>query len=203
MMLYARSCERPSKSSSSVFFPSSVSNSYSFSTGTQGSSRRFSAALRPSSPCSASSFASSSRAACHSSCVPTLCSAIALPPSSGSRNVDRRGRRNSSVREHPLVILPARREVGLAGDLPEPQAAHERFPGAAGQEEAELGGDGLGPRHPHLEAVVFHGVQDGRADVAGRDDPEQPGPTLARQHPGLHLRRLDEREADAALPVLE
>src|SRR3712207_7221679 len=41
---------------------------------TQGSSRRFSAALRPSSPSSASSFASSSRAACHSSRVPTLCS---------------------------------------------------------------------------------------------------------------------------------
>src|SRR3954451_18957585 len=84
MMLYASSCERPSKSSSSVFFPSSVSNTYSFSTGTQGSSRRFSAALRPSSPCSASSFASSSRAACHSSCVPTVCSVIALPPSSCS-----------------------------------------------------------------------------------------------------------------------
>src|SRR3954447_12454682 len=85
MMLYARSCERPSKRSSSVFLPSWVSNSYSFSTGTHGSSRRFSLALRPSSACSASSFASSSRAACHSSRVPTLCSGIPLPPFSGSQ----------------------------------------------------------------------------------------------------------------------
>jgi len=51
---------------------------------TESLSRRFSAALRPSSACSASIFSSSSRAACHSACVPTLCSAIALPPSSGS-----------------------------------------------------------------------------------------------------------------------
>src|SRR5215210_8759948 len=76
MMLYARSCERPSKSSASVFFPSSVSNSYSFSTGTQGSCRRCSVTFRPSSACSASSFASSSRAACHSSRVPIVCSGI-------------------------------------------------------------------------------------------------------------------------------
>src|SRR3984893_11069614 len=41
MMWEARSCERPSKSSASVFLPSSVSNSYSFSTGTQGRSSRF------------------------------------------------------------------------------------------------------------------------------------------------------------------
>src|SRR5215217_1886527 len=76
MMLYARSCERPSKSSASVFFPSSVSNRYSFSTGTHGSCRRCSVTLRPSAACSASSFASSSRAACHSSRVPVLCSGI-------------------------------------------------------------------------------------------------------------------------------
>src|SRR4051812_5462951 len=80
MMLYARSCERPSKSSASVFFPSSVSNWYSFSTGTHGSSRRCSAALRPSSACSASSRASCSRAASHSSRVPMLCSDTVSPP---------------------------------------------------------------------------------------------------------------------------
>src|SRR5437588_1383716 len=76
MMLYARSCERPSKSSASVLFPSSVSNWYSFSTGTQGSWRRCWVTLWSSSACSASSFASSSRAACHSSRVPILCAGI-------------------------------------------------------------------------------------------------------------------------------
>src|ERR671932_203351 len=78
MMLYARSCERPSNSSASVFFPSSVSNSYSFSTGTQGSSSRFFLTSSLSCACSPSSFASSSRAACHSSRVPTFCSGISL-----------------------------------------------------------------------------------------------------------------------------
>src|SRR6266480_2770328 len=81
MMLYASSCERPSKSSARVFLPSAVSNSYSFSTRTQGRSRR---ALVISSfrfACSASSFASSARASCHSSRVPTLCSGISSPSS--------------------------------------------------------------------------------------------------------------------------
>src|SRR6266852_4662586 len=77
MMLYASSCERPSKSSASVFLPSSVSNSYSFSTGTQGSSRRFPLISSFRSACSDSSLASSTRAACHSSRVPILCSGIA------------------------------------------------------------------------------------------------------------------------------
>src|SRR3954447_1879334 len=77
MMLYARSCERPSNSSASVRFPSSVSNSYSFSTETHGSPRRCSATFWPSLECSASSFASSSRAACHSSWLPVLWSGIA------------------------------------------------------------------------------------------------------------------------------
>src|SRR5918992_3192684 len=85
MTLYARSCERPSKSSASVFLPSSVSNSYPFSTGTQGSSRRFSVAFRPSSACSASSLASSSRAACHSSRVPTVCSVMGVASCRGLR----------------------------------------------------------------------------------------------------------------------
>src|SRR5919109_2392040 len=80
MMLYASSCERPSKSSTSVFLPSSVSNSYSFSTGTQGSSSRFFLISSLSCACSASRLASSSRAACHSSRVPILCSGIFFPP---------------------------------------------------------------------------------------------------------------------------
>src|SRR5207249_1833106 len=79
MMLYASSCERPSKSSARVLLPSSVSNSYSFSTGTQGRSRRFLLISSFRSACSASSLASSSRAACHSSWVPTLCSGISSP----------------------------------------------------------------------------------------------------------------------------
>src|SRR5712691_4209090 len=76
MMLYASSCERPSKSSARVFLPSSVSNSYSFSTGTQGRSRRCLLISSFRSACSASSLASSSRATCHFSRVPILCSGI-------------------------------------------------------------------------------------------------------------------------------
>src|SRR5919198_675645 len=80
MTLYASSCERPSKRSARVFLPSSVSNSYSFSTRTHGSSRRFCLISWSRSACSASSFASSSRAPCHSSRVPVLCSGISIPP---------------------------------------------------------------------------------------------------------------------------
>src|SRR5919199_6537848 len=108
MMLYARSCERPSNSSASVFFPSSVSNSYCFSTGTHGSSRRFSVTFCPSSAYSASSFASSSRAACHSSRVPTLCSVMASS-SRMSRVMTRPGRvtHRSSTRYLPLELVEA------------------------------------------------------------------------------------------------
>src|SRR5919109_5091425 len=97
MMLYASSCERPSKSSASVFLPSSVSNSYSLSTGTHGSERRCSTTFSPSSACSASSFASSSRACRHSSRVPILCSDILrlLRPFATVR-YDRRGAPDSS-----------------------------------------------------------------------------------------------------------
>src|SRR5665809_31416 len=72
------SCERPSKRSDSDLVPSSVSKPYSFSTGTQGRSRRFfvSSSLRRVS--SFSRWSSSSRAACHSSRVPILCSLIAF-----------------------------------------------------------------------------------------------------------------------------
>src|SRR6266511_471487 len=71
------SCERPSKSSGRVLVPPSVSKVYSFSTGTQGSSLRCcaSSSLRWVSSFSRSS--SASRAACHSSRVPILCSLIA------------------------------------------------------------------------------------------------------------------------------
>ena len=52
-----------------------VSNWYSLSTGTQGRSRRLLLIFSFRLACSASSRASSSRAACHSSRVPILCSA--------------------------------------------------------------------------------------------------------------------------------
>src|SRR5919108_3970029 len=137
MMLYARSCERPSKSSARVFFPSSVSNTYSFSTGTHGSWRRCSAAFRPSSACSASSFASSSRAACHSSRVPILWSAIVVPPlalvtsayayveTGASRTTHRpaspltAGARRYARAEQRLIAADRERDRQAEADLPE------------------------------------------------------------------------------------
>src|SRR5438128_1330193 len=73
-----RSCERPRKRSASEAFPSSVSNRYSLSMRTHGSScrRRASSSLRRVSSFSASS--SLSRAASHSSRVPVMCFVIAL-----------------------------------------------------------------------------------------------------------------------------
>src|SRR5881296_24165 len=78
MKWYTRSCERPRKRSASEALPSSVSNRYSLSIRTHGSScrRRASSSLRRVS--SFSSLSSSSRAASHSSCVPVMCFVIAL-----------------------------------------------------------------------------------------------------------------------------
>src|SRR5438093_4216452 len=72
------SCERPRKRSSSEALPSSVSNRYSLSTRTHGSSclRRASSSPRRVSSFSASS--SSSRAASHSLRVPVMCFVIAV-----------------------------------------------------------------------------------------------------------------------------
>src|SRR5881409_1551014 len=72
------SCERPRKRSASEACPSSVSNRYSLSIRTHGSScrRRASSSLRRVSSFSASS--SSSRAASHSLRVPVMCFVIAL-----------------------------------------------------------------------------------------------------------------------------
>src|SRR6266545_2031328 len=74
------SCERTPKRSASDLVPSAVSKLYSFSTGTQGSSRRFCASSSLRRVSSFSSASSSCRAASNSSCVPTLCSGIAFPP---------------------------------------------------------------------------------------------------------------------------
>ena len=71
-----RSCERPSKSSASVFSPSSVSKTYSFSTGTHGSSARCFASSSSSEPSSCSRSCSALRAAAHSWRVATLCFGI-------------------------------------------------------------------------------------------------------------------------------
>src|ERR1700676_4532391 len=70
-----RSCERPRKRSDSKVLPSSVSNRYSLSTRTHGNSWRFCASSSPRRVCSFSSLSRLSRAASHSSRVPTLCCA--------------------------------------------------------------------------------------------------------------------------------
>src|SRR5580692_8069026 len=71
-----RSCDRPRKRSASVALPSSVSNRYSWSTRTHGSScrRRASSSLRRVN--SFSALSSSIRAASHSSRVPVRCFVI-------------------------------------------------------------------------------------------------------------------------------
>src|SRR5215216_6412093 len=79
MKWYTRSCERPSKSSRSARVPPSVSNRYSFSTGTHGNSRRCRASSSPIRVCSFSRRSSSSRAAAHSSRLTTSWSVI-MPP---------------------------------------------------------------------------------------------------------------------------
>src|SRR5438132_4378654 len=63
---------RPSNSSARVRVPSSVSKRYVFSTRTHGSSRRCRASASPSLVCSFSRVSNASRAARHSSRVPTL-----------------------------------------------------------------------------------------------------------------------------------
>src|ERR1700719_1826884 len=78
MKWYTRSCDRPRKRSASEALPSSVSNRYSLSIRTHGSScrRRASSSLRRVSSFSASS--SSSRVASHSLRVVVMCFVIAL-----------------------------------------------------------------------------------------------------------------------------
>src|SRR5919197_3894627 len=149
MMLYARSCERPSNSSARVFLPSSVSNSYSFSTGTQGSSRRLRLTSSPRCACSASSFASSSRAACHSSRVPILCSGISssfrLGPSR-SKSIVRKLPGPRAMRPPPAPKLIAARgdpidpiAVAVRGRRLRPLSAdaETRFPGESSEYRRE------------------------------------------------------------------
>src|SRR5271156_5286840 len=72
MKWYTRSCDRPRKRSASAALPSSVSNRYSLSTRTHGSSRRRRASSSLRRVSSFSALSSSSRAASHSSRVPVL-----------------------------------------------------------------------------------------------------------------------------------
>src|SRR5439155_15756741 len=121
MMLYASTCERPSKSSASVFLPSSVSNSYSFSTGTQGRSSRLLLTSSFRSACSASSLASSARAACHSSRVPILCSDISAPSLGLERpRSSRIHRRIGRYTDHEMRLQATRK---LIATVLEPQLA--------------------------------------------------------------------------------
>src|SRR5881398_3111529 len=80
MKWYTRSCERRRKRSVSEALPSSVSNRYSLSIRTHGSSCRCRASSSLRRVSSFSAFSSSSRAASHCSRVPVLCLVIALLP---------------------------------------------------------------------------------------------------------------------------
>src|SRR5438552_15396893 len=104
-----RSCERPRKRSASEALPSSVSNRYSLSIRTHGSScrRRASSSLRRVSSFSASR--SSSRAASHSLRVPVMCFVIALLsclPVSSPQPFDLLGQDAGEVLPTLLVAAP-------------------------------------------------------------------------------------------------
>src|SRR3954470_19067514 len=208
MMLYANSCERPSKSSASVFFPSSVSNSYSVSTGTQGSSRRCSVALRRSSPASASRFASSSRAACHSSRVAIVWSGIVLlvgrwpirgcPGATGPALAprDRRGGPNSSLDPpaRPPLALLGRHDLRCPDLLAAPVQRQDPDDSIRGR-DLHLGLEVVPPRLRHLVQVPRlraghqHPPPDLRGPVPGRVGGHHPG-----RVPRGHERRRPARE---------
>src|SRR6266568_79321 len=79
MKWYTRSCERPLNRSARDAVPSSVSNRYSLSMRTQGSSCRCCASSSPRRVSAFSASSSSSRAASHSSRVPILWSGMVSP----------------------------------------------------------------------------------------------------------------------------
>src|SRR6478672_6975322 len=128
------SWDRPSNSSANVLLPWSVSNVYVLWAGTHGRSwrRRASSSLRRISSFSCSS--SSTRAASHSSRVPTLCSVIAFASDvmpglcrdrlelQNSSGVGGRSRSPPGLEGHPAVpdigepaLLPARPGIGSHG----------------------------------------------------------------------------------------
>src|SRR5205809_344142 len=142
-----RSCERPRKRSASEALPSSVSNRYSLSIRTHGSSclRRASSSLRRVSSFSASS--SSSRAASHYLRVPVMCFVIALlsflrvsvasrGTGSSPQPLDLRGQDAGEVLP-ALLVAAAHLVVG------EPVLRQHQVGGAAGRLRAG-GGPGTG-----------------------------------------------------------
>src|SRR5438874_5003336 len=142
-----RSCERPRKRSASEALRSSVSNRYSLSIRTHGSScrRRASSSLRRVSSFSASS--SSSRAASHSLRVPLMCFVMAFLsclPVSSPQPFDLLGQDAGEVLP-ALLVAAAHLVVG------EPVVRQYQIRGAAGRRHLE-GHPGLEParrlRHP-------------------------------------------------------
>src|SRR5207302_4640070 len=118
-----------SKSSARVFLPSSVSNSYSFSTGTQGRSRRLLLISSSRFACSASSLASSSRATCHSSRVPILCSGISSPSS-------------------PIPVLPREPNPSLDRTLPGSRKETRGDPETHRNDQLPMGAHGVSGSSP-------------------------------------------------------
>src|SRR3954451_3710365 len=201
MMLYARSCERPSNSSASVFLPSWVSNTYSLSTGTQGSSRRLRLISWLRSACWASSCASSSRAVCHSSRVPVLCSGMDLPPSKQfHKKADLAGRRNSSAAGRGSASSRIRLEPGRHDLLARGQAG--RVSGHGGQVRVAL-------HDAHAHGCVRGCANGGRSRLAAQQGDlaeavaafERPDDASVENH--LGPTGLDDVEALAGLALLE
>src|SRR5438094_9084279 len=109
------SCER-SNSSGSDFGPPSVANLYSFSTGTQGSSRRCTSTRFACFSSSRSAASSSSRAACHFCSVPTFIG----PP---SRALVLTSPCSSTLLLPPVAVLAQRAAVERHGHV-ENRCAH-------------------------------------------------------------------------------
>src|ERR687888_1808939 len=170
------SCERPSNSSARVRVPSSVSKRYTFSSGTQGSSRRCRASSSPSRVCSFSRASSAARAASHSSRLPILRSVIGVLSFPSSMVVCRKGR-SRVLLFWPVMGLGGRGEGRLffvcgAGGACEVVAADEQE-GDRDRGEADRAAD---PERP-LEAAgergrggrtrVGKGVEVGGGDGGG------------------------------------
>src|SRR5205814_361538 len=68
---------------------------------------------------------------------------------------------------------------------------------------ADLRRDALRTRDPDLEAVAPHGVEHRGGDVVRLDERQLPRAGLAVEHLRVDLRRLYQREAQAAAAVLE
>src|SRR5919108_38183 len=178
-----RSCERPRKRSASEALPSSVSNRYSLSTRTHGSSCRRCASSSLRRVCSFSAASSSSRAASHSFRVAVLCLAIA--------------RARCVVAEAEIALV--------SRDLGWPAKALD-----AARATLEAHGDRVNAAYArYLEARRLLLI--GRLDEAERTlaelDPAPLPPALRTAHElvvaGIAMRRLRTKAARAALARAE